>query len=431
MKSLTLQQKKWTLATSLLVVLGFNISFNPKSEYGFSGIDFASTEAVTDSFDVGKATIDVVYVQGHDDKVIAIARTESEASCEGYCGSHVLKNVSWSKNKNNIRALGLALEESVQKKHSKSSVEEEAPEKLTKEEIEEEKKEKRIASFQKRLDAIEKKCASDVDDFKGASCMTKEVIDIMKDMQKEKLETDIVADYINGTLEEKMSDWISQYHEFAISNVKSQLGMESDELVDMEAADARTLRRDVLGSLKRLLSALPRSMSGERRSLLAMQSDIVANQAREIAALKASAEANSGTEQGVLDLYRAQQQMNALRALDGDLQLTSRNALGEAVGQRFLSSADANTLLRDLQSRNNCFILGAFDSQIALDSSCLSTGNSLLRLQRESLIDGLPSSFPSLPTNVIIGAPAVGNVQQFAPAGQTNQYLNLRTQGRM
>ena len=71
MKSFT-APKKWALTATLLAVLGFNVSFNNNTD-GIASADFASTSSeIEGKIHTAKGVIPVKYLNGGDDKVLAI-----------------------------------------------------------------------------------------------------------------------------------------------------------------------------------------------------------------------------------------------------------------------------------------------------------------------------------------------------------------------
>ncbi|HEX7672724.1 MAG TPA: hypothetical protein VF412_01065 [Bdellovibrio sp.] len=112
MKTFTNTQKQWAMASALLLVLGFNVSFNSHTG-GVASLELASEDGdvIPSKITTSNGVANVKYIKTGDHEVLALVPkvTEGKGYCEDCGFNKYTLNVAFDKNAKDIDALNVAL----------------------------------------------------------------------------------------------------------------------------------------------------------------------------------------------------------------------------------------------------------------------------------------------------------------------------------
>lgn len=112
MKTFTNTQKQWAMASALLLVLGFNVSFNSHTG-GVASLELASEDGdvIPSKITTSNGVANVKYIKTGDNEVLALVPkvTEGKGYCEDCGFNKYTLNVAFDKNTKDIDALNVAL----------------------------------------------------------------------------------------------------------------------------------------------------------------------------------------------------------------------------------------------------------------------------------------------------------------------------------
>lgn len=200
MKTFTYAHKKWAMASALLLVLGFNVSFNSHNG-GVASAELASEsdEVITSKITTAKGVADVTYIKAGDKKVLALLPKYVEG--KGFCedcerDQFVLKDIAFDKNTKDIDALNVAVMAKLEEQKAKPVV------KADEEKPEEKAKPKAKATFtEKTL----KKCGKEKD-AESMDCRINEITSVLSD---EKANQKEVAEFYGKYVQQQLAQAIA------------------------------------------------------------------------------------------------------------------------------------------------------------------------------------------------------------------------------
>ena len=302
MKTFNYPQTKWVMTGALLVALGFTVSFNKSSQLGGS-MDFSSTEkpadevlmqAKTSKLTTGKGSIPVRYIDGGENRVLAIVplrMTEGKA-CHS-CGYEMVPLVD-VKNKEDLEGLNVKLMAAYEKKLTEKAAEKaaEKPEKTEKTEVvvvEAKPKEATESKEKEKVEVdhfarIEKRCAKlEANSSELLHCKKDAFLEILSD---KKLSKDISPSealaYYKAEINSGILKQISEMRKIRNRQMRVNLGETS--LYSLRLDDSSFDSPDqILEEVSSVLSSIISDTNGKyesiRRQAITTQTEILKGQA--------------------------------------------------------------------------------------------------------------------------------------------------------
>lgn len=323
MKPLTYQQKKWAMTSALMMVLGFNVSFNSHTN-GIAAMDLSSLtpeNVYNDEVVIGQiaTTIGVAnikYLKNGDHTTTALVprkNTEGTAYCET-CGYDSYRlNLDLDKFKNDIQAVNVALlqrtvevqkEEAANKTGTHKSTDK-ATDKAAKEgvaEKEESEVDEKYAKTQyteDKLAEIEKRCNRE--DSKS-ECLLAQITNLLKrDRRTNKIDEATVKDFVKKTvtsqMKKEMNDTIIQAAIVQEVQTRNQLRIPYDERLttlissvgEDNLASAMEKRQNMVTSISKFIESVPNQFESVRGELIKNERSIIDAQAESFIAQRVRA----------------------------------------------------------------------------------------------------------------------------------------------
>lgn len=203
MKTFTYTQKKWAMASALLLVLGFNVSFNSHTN-GLAALDLASTsdDVAHSQITTSAGVADVTYIKDGENKVLALVPKISEGSYCTTCDKEKYSlDVAMTKNAKDLSSLNIALMKKIDAGKAAPVVTAKKEDKVSKDDDKEDavvsEKDKRIAYTKKKLEALDKDCHDE--DSEKFDCYSKGVTDLLNnDSVAKKLDQKLVQTFVKS-----------------------------------------------------------------------------------------------------------------------------------------------------------------------------------------------------------------------------------------
>lgn len=240
MKTLTYNQRRWALASVLMVALTATASFTTIPQE-FGSRDLASTsdegEVVATRVATDKGVVKVKYIKDGEKVMAVVPKTEGQATCD-YCGTYTL-DVNFDKSKTDLETLNVAL---LQKLKPAAEAAPAKPEKAEKAE------EGGIVRGENNFEDIEKKCEKKSAEAKP-SCLTSE---LAKKIAKNKnIEQDEVVAFYKDHVAESIRDLVteSQAKVKELSFNRKQYSQEDQMLLGMDPFAQQLEREEYLNTI--------------------------------------------------------------------------------------------------------------------------------------------------------------------------------------
>lgn len=223
MNTFTYGQKKWAMASALLLVLGFNVSFNNHTG-GIASLELASTsDIVPGKITTSAGVANVKYIKTGEKEVLALVPKIAEG--KGYCEEcgfdRYELNIQFDKNKADIDALNVALLQSIEKGHIADAKAKEDP----KDEPVARKIVKAKLSFAEKVNKL---CGSDRNSQEALDCRVSEISKIFGD---EKVNQKEVTDFYAQWVQQDLARALSSNDQSASSSAMEQLTALQDRLI--------------------------------------------------------------------------------------------------------------------------------------------------------------------------------------------------------
>ncbi|HWU43086.1 MAG TPA: hypothetical protein VN132_06600 [Bdellovibrio sp.] len=386
MKPFSETQKKWAMASALLLVLGFNIS-SPRGGESHS-LDLSSTKyqesdthkefVVEKKFISEDGVTEVQYVRRNKKEVEArIAPLKPQGGRCDECERevHVLE-IGGDNNLSDIDALNVALakdlakgKKEVAKDDDDKNKDKEKEKEKEEEQTPEEKKKAEIKKFtKKKLDAIEKDCR---DSESGKlDCLSSGVADLLNmDSADKKLDKTLVQNFVQSTVVPQARSEFDSATRIASLALRVQMGY-ADGITTMQfnnlgitVEDALNGQNAVSNSLARLIETPSKEFEAVRKTIVGTENGFLQNEATRIRSQQQIATANPGS---VGLSYQAD-------ALARSILLTD---IGQKMGIQGINSVDLALKNKSLDYNNASIYQTVFTNMI--NQQATSTNNPVL-----------------------------------------------------
>ncbi len=230
MKTFTDTQKKWAMASALLLVLGFNVSFNQHTG-GIASMDMASEadDVIPGKITTSKGVANVKYIKTGDKEVLALVPklTEGKGYCEECGFKQYTLNVAFDKNTKDIDSLNVALMAKIEEGDKVVK----APPAPAKEKEEVEAPEAQVKKVKAKLTFTEKvlkKCGTAKDDADTLDCRINEISAVLSD---EKVDQKEVASFYGKYVQQTLAKAIASDDQTVNQSGLDQLTSLQDNLI--------------------------------------------------------------------------------------------------------------------------------------------------------------------------------------------------------
>ncbi|MDG0815401.1 hypothetical protein [Bdellovibrio svalbardensis] len=228
MKTFTYTQKKWAMASALLLVLGFNVSFNTHTG-GIAAMDLASEagDVIPSKITTSKGVANVKYIKTGDKEVLALVPkvTEGKGYCEDCGFTQYTLNVAFDKNTKDIDSLNVALMAKIEEDKAEKVVAAPAKEK---EEVAPEAEVKKVKAKLTFTEKVLKKCGADKDDAEAVDCRLTEISSVLAD---EKVDQKEVATFYGKYVQQSLAKAIASDDQNENQTALDQLTALQDNLI--------------------------------------------------------------------------------------------------------------------------------------------------------------------------------------------------------
>lgn len=258
MKTLTYDQRRWALASILIVALSASASFKTQDLQAGSR-ELASTEDVVDGkIPTDKGVYKVKYIKDGESVMAIVPKTEGQGTCD-YCGTYSL-DINFDKNKTDLDSLNVALLQKLKGSEKEVVVKDEKPAKDVVEDS------GAVSGETELFAAIEKKCEKKATESKSA-CLTSE---LAKKISKNKTidQDEVVAfykDFVAEAIKETVQESQSSVKDLSFN--RKEYSEEDQYMLGIDPFSAQTEREEYLSNIEEARSNIESSREALKEAL--------------------------------------------------------------------------------------------------------------------------------------------------------------------